>query len=162
MDNESVIEYVQRTRDKMKPDMELVVAVFDEIFGRDPEILQVDRGPVTWSWADRSNIKYGFEKWYVLTQSAMAGTEGYPMVTIRQSVAPRLDAWLTFSQLVIGPDERSIESSLAMAVANHIGGFDGVRAQVAELVVSLGGIPTNPADIVLPSEDGNGDKGGLN
>ena len=153
----SVIEYVQRTRDEKRPDVDLVVKVFDRIFNNDPGIMQVDRGPMTWTWHDTTDIKYGFEKWYVLSMSAMDGAIGYPMVTIRQSIAPRLDAWLSFSQLVIGPDEVSIESSLAMALANHIGGFEGVRGSVADMIVGMGGMPTNPLSIVLDEDKGQGE-----
>jgi hypothetical protein len=155
-DKDSLIEYVQRTRDEKRPDMGLVVEVFDRIFAEVTGISSHDRGPVTWSWKDEQGSQYGFEKWYVLTQSAMAGAEGYPVVTIRQSIAPRLDSWLTFSQLVIGPDARDIESSLAMALANHLGGFEGVRAEVANMIVQMGGVPTNPLSVVTDN-DGSGE-----
>lgn len=158
-ERETVVEYVRQTRDEKRPPMDLVVEVFDRIFEEATGIVQHERGPVTWTWKDEQGSQYGFEKWYVLTQSAMAGCEGYPIVTIRQSIAPRLDSWLTFSQLVIGPDAREIESSLAMALGNHLGGFEGVREQVAAMIQQMGGLPTNPLSIALGKED---DGGGMN
>ena len=149
--------YVQRERDTRRPDMETVVRVFDEIFGRFRDaqpIVPVLRGPDTWSWLDTSGASLGFEKWYVVSRSAMAGAEGYPMVTVRQSIAPRLDSWLTFSQLIIGPDERAIEGSLATAIENHMGGFDGIRASVAEMITRTGGIPTPAGSITTEKKEG--------
>src|SRR5687768_1876020 len=106
---------VQQVRDERRPTMEAVVAVFDKIFARfalHTDFRQSDRGPLTWSWVDASNAHLGFEKWYVLSHSTMDGTEGYPLLTIRASVAPRLDAWLSVSQLVVGPSDQEIETSL--------------------------------------------------
>lgn len=150
-------QYVRDERDSRRPSIDLVVQVFDSIFERfkdEAPIVPVMRGPETWTWLDTTGNHLGFEKWYVLTTSLMAGTEGYPMVTIRQSIAPRLDSWMTFSQLVVGPDARAIEGSLATAITNHLGAFEGIRSSVAEMIVAAGGIPTPVGSIVTEKKDG--------
>lgn len=149
-------QYVRDERDSRRPDIELVVQTLDEIFERfkdDTPIVPVLRGPNMWSWLDTMGNELGFEKWYVLSRSLMAGAEGYPVLTIRQSIAPRLDSWLSFSQLVIGPDARAIEGSLATAITNHLGAFNGIRASVAEMIVDAGGIPTPVGSIVMKKKD---------
>lgn len=157
MDFKEIEESVRKERDLRRPDIELVVKVFDEIFDRfkdENPVTAVLRGPETWSWLDTTGIHLGFEKWYVLSISTLEGAEGYPLVTVRQSIAPRLDSWLTFSQLVIGPDERAIEGSLATAISNHLGGFEGLRQSVAEMIVAAGGIPTSPGMISVSKPEG--------
>lgn len=131
------LENVKRLRDEKRPPMELVVQTFDKLFdsfAQTGDYRRVLRGPDTWSWLDASQLDLGFEKWFVLSRSAMEETVGYPLVTIRMTVAPRLDSFLSFSQLVVGPGEKEIEYSLAMAVANHMGAFDGFRGSIDDLV----------------------------
>lgn len=130
-------ENVINVRDEKRPDIEDVVRAMDSIFTQfaaGSDFRQVARGPDQWSWLDATNLHMGYEKWFVLGRSTMLGTEGYPLITIRQSTAPRLDAWLTISQLVIGPTDREIKTSLAMAIANHQGAFEGLREMVANVV----------------------------
>lgn len=129
-------------RDERRPEIADVVRVFDAIFERfrdESDFRQVDRGPQTWTWVDATAAHLGYEKWFVLTSSAMPGVEGYPLLTVRQSVAPRLDAWVTVSSLVMGPSDREIESSLAMAIANHMGAFAGLRQSVNTVIETLSG-----------------------
>lgn len=149
---EQLLAHVCEVRDEKRPTMELVIGTIDRIFEKfadEVTVNSVARGPVTWSWSYQTNSGLGYEKWYVLTSSTMDGTEGYPLLTIRQSVAPRLDSWLSVSQLIVGPDIRDIETSLAMAIANHNGAFEGLRETVANIVdimtdggaVEVGGTP---------------------
>src|SRR5690348_8013615 len=121
---ERIISEVENMRREKRPQLETVVEVFDGIFERfrsESDFRQVLRGPDTWSWVDATAAHLGYEKWFVLTTSSMEGAEGYPLLTIRQSVAPRLDSWITVSQLVMGPSPQEIESSLSLAIANHLG-----------------------------------------
>ncbi len=139
---EELLAHVRAIRDEKRPTMELVVDVIDRLFDKfaeEVEYKRVSRGPVTWSWVDVTNSAAGYEKWYVLTGSTMDGTEGYPLLTVRQSMAPRLDSWLSVSQLIVGPDERDIETSLAMAIANHNGAFEGLRQSVSNIVDLMSG-----------------------
>jgi hypothetical protein len=63
-----------------------------------------------------------------LTYSALEGAQGYPILTIRQCLAPRLDSYCTFSCLVLGPDATGIETSLTVAIVHHTGSFAGLRS----------------------------------
>lgn len=157
-------ENVKTIRDSKRPAMEDVIRVLDRFFDglRDrADIRNVARGPETWSWADMSMSHYGFEKWFIVTGSTMEGTEGHPLLTIRQSTAPRLDAWVTVSSLVIGPSDIEIEASLALALANQAGAFEGLRQAVTQVVEAMSGevpdlgqIAQEMADLV---EDGKKD-----
>lgn len=131
--HDSIVE----VRDEKRPEIEDVARAMDSIFAQFSEgsdFRRVATGPEQWSWLDATNLHFGYEKWFVLGRSTMPGAEGYPLITIRQSTAPRLDAWLTISQLVLGPSEREIKTSLAMAIANHQGAFEGLREMVASVV----------------------------
>jgi hypothetical protein len=136
------LEMVRAERDKKRPSMEDVVRTYDRIFdtfshdGEQPYQRKL-RGPDTWSWVDLSQAHMGFEKWFVLSRSAMEGTEGYPLLTVRLSVAPRLDSFLTFSQLVVGPSDTEIEYNLSMAISNHMGAFEGLRQSVSDMVAAF-------------------------
>lgn len=135
-------------RREKRPLLETVVRVFDDVFDRfksEADFRQVSRGPDTWSWVDATNSHLGYEKWFVLSTSAMDGAEGYPLLTIRQSVAPRLDSWVTVSQLMMGPSPQEIESNLALAIANHMGAYMGLRDSVTNVVEALSGKPAHQA-----------------
>ena len=150
---EALLLSVRKMRDEQRPSMELVVDTIDEIFedfGDEVQYTAASRGPVTWSWVDLSNSALGYEKWFVLTGSTMEGTEGYPLLTIRQSMAPRLDSWLTVSQLIVGSEVRDIKTSLAMAIANHNGAFDGLRESVSTIVEMMS--PSIPDNIIPTGE----------
>lgn len=152
---EALLASVRKMRDEQRPSMELVVDTIDKIFdkfGDEVQYVVASRGPVTWSWVDLSNSALGYEKWFVLTGSTMEGTEGYPLLTIRQSMAPRLDSWLTVSQLIVGSEVREIETSLAMAIANHNGAFDGLRESVATIVEMMS---PNIPDHIVPTGETN-------
>lgn len=133
------LEQVQKMRDEKRPDFETVVEVFTKVFQPFGYRLAIS-GPDTYAWVDETYSAMNFEKWFVLSKSVMPGTEGYPLLTIRQSAAPRLDSWLSLSQLVVGPTEKDIEMSLAMALANHDGGMFGLRQSVADIITDFGGI----------------------
>ena len=133
-----LIDTLTAARDERRPEIEMVVETLDGIFDRlitagTGEFKRGLRGPDTWSWLDASNIENGFERWIVLGKSTMRGTEGHPLITIRQHTAPRLDSWLTVSQLILGRSAREIETSFAMALANHQGAFEGLREMVANI-----------------------------
>jgi hypothetical protein len=155
MDKETELDLaiaeVVKMRDEKRPTLDQCVRVLDKVFttfGPNGEFRQVARGPDQWSWLDSSNSGRGFDRWFILSESAMPGVEGYPLVTIRQATAPRLDAWLTVSQLLIGPSDSDVESSFAMLVANHHGAFDGLREMVSEMVNAVN-VPS--ADLALPT-----------
>ncbi len=135
---ENAVAGVMQIRDENRPEMADVVRVLDRLFEQfaltGQEFRSVDRGPEMWTWMDGTHAARGYVRWYVLARSAMEGTEGYPMITIRQCTAPRLDAWLTFSQLILGPSDKEIETSFAMAVANHHGAYEGFRDMIATVV----------------------------
>ena len=131
--DDMMIDDIKAIRDERRPQLDEVVRVFTRIFNRIGEpIRRVDTGPHTWSWLDTTMAHMGFEKWFVLSTSTMEDTRGYPLLTIRQSTAPRLDAWVTVSQLVLGPTEKEIESSLVIAINNLIGAFEGLRTTVSD------------------------------
>lgn len=135
-------------RREKRPQLETVVQVFDDVFERfrsESDFRQVLRGPETWSWVDATAAHLGYEKWFVLTTSTMEGAEGYPLLTIRQSVAPRLDSWISVSQLVMGPTPQEIEGALSLAIANHLGAYLGLRQSVTDVVESLSGKPADQA-----------------
>ncbi len=128
---------VLQTRDDSRPEMKDVVRVLDRLFEQfslTGDFRTVDRGPEIWTWMDGTHADRGYVRWFVLGRSAMEGAVGYPMITIRHCTAPRLDAWLTFSQLIMGPNDRDIETSFAMAAANHHGAYEGFRDTIAQVV----------------------------
>ncbi len=136
---DSLLETVRQIRDEKRPRMEDVVSVIDELMERFTSAGFSDyrksaRGPETWSWVDMTNSGLGYEKWYVLSHSTMEGTEGYPLLTIRSSVAPRLDSHLSVSGLIVGPDRRDIETAIAMAITNQRGAFEGLKESISNLV----------------------------
>jgi len=136
-DFENAVAGVMQIRDENRPEMKNVVRVLDRLFEQfslTADFKSVDRGPEIWSWMDGTHADRGYVRWYVLGRSAMEGAEGYPLITIRHCTAPRLDAWLTFSQLIMGPSDREIETSFAMAVANLHGAYEGFRDTIAQVV----------------------------
>lgn len=135
-EDDSLARSVELMRNQKRPEMADVVEVLDRLFEKfstSAVFLRMARGPAQWSWMDATHADRGYEKWYILTGSTMAGAEGYPLLTIRQSTAPRLDAWLSVSQLIMGPDLKEIESSFALAIANHHGAFEGLRSMVSDV-----------------------------
>lgn len=85
------------------------------------------RGPHHWTWRD-PGLSGGLEKVYSLTGSSIEGLEGYPLLTIRQTVSSRLDSYVTFSILVAGPGPEEIERCLTTSVVNHLGAYSGLRS----------------------------------
>lgn len=137
-----LLDTVRQIRDEKRPTMALVVDVMDRLFegfAQEADYVKRFNGPDVWAWVDVTNADMGYEKWYVVSGSTMPGTEGYPMLTIRQSAAPRLDSWVSVSQLIVGPTVRDIETSLAMAMTNHQGAFDGLRDSISNLVTKMTG-----------------------
>lgn len=136
---DAIVEMVKKARDDKRPTMKMVVDVMNNVFSKFGDALyqRHDTGPVTWSWVDRTNTNLGYEKWFVVSGSTMGDAFGYPMLTIRQAIAPRLDAWVSVSQLIVGDDVAAIESSFALAIMNHSSAFDGMRNSVTDLINNL-------------------------
>ncbi len=137
-----LLDHVRQIRDEQRPKMEDVVSVLEKLIATvgqsgGTNFQQVLSGPETWSWVDLSNADLGYERWYVLTGSAMEGAEGYPLFTIRSSVAPRLDSCISVSQLVVGPEARSIETSITMAIINHQAAFEGLKQSISDLLAIM-------------------------
>ncbi len=128
------IEYIKMQRDAQRPDIKDVVRVINGLFvdlRQDGVIYRQDLvGPEVWTWVDTDLEKRGLSKVYSIGKSALAGAEGYPLITITQSVAPRLDSNVTISALVVGNNDREISRSLAIAVANHSGAYAGIRTTI--------------------------------
>lgn len=119
--------------------MEAVVTVLQDAFdvpGSNIELIQ--QGPESWIWADTSLGGKGLPKFYVLSRSLGEGIEGYPVLTIRQAYSIRLDAWISVSVIVAGPDTKNIARSLAIALANHQGALAGFKFVVNATVNSDG------------------------
>lgn len=148
-------ENIKSVRNSKRPTMEDVVRVLDGFFERmkqERDVRTMSQGPTTWSWADMSLSHYGYEKWFSVTESAMEGAEGHPLLTIRQSTAPRLDAWVTVSSLVMGPSDLEIEASFVLALTNQTGAFEGLRQAVIDVVEGMGG-STSPDRIADEVEE---------
>ena len=161
-------ETVIAARDSKRPRIEDVVRILDGFFSslrEDPgnrNIVDMGRGPLTWAWADMTMAHLGFEKWFVLTESLMPGAEGFPLLTIRQSTAPRLDSWLSVSSLVLGPSDIEIEASLTLALVNHTGALDGLRQAIHDVITGMTG-NANVDDILRDvAQDLETKKGNMN
>lgn len=162
---EEMVQSVETIRDEKRPTFENVVAVFDTLFkrfGLEADIRQVLRGPDTWSWLDATSQKWGSEKWFILGKSTMAGTEGYPLLTIRQTTSPRLDSWVTMSQLVMGPTDEEIEQSLAHVIRTHMGAMFGVYNCVDDVMEQLGGMEAVQELVANLADDTQVDKTEMN
>lgn len=150
-----MMQNVRQIRDEKRPEMATVVETLDRVLSVGFKLQQVSQGPDSWSWVDLSQAHLGFEKWFVLSTSTMEGIEGYPLLTIRQSTAPRLDAWVTVSQLVVGPDEASIQTSLAMAIANLNGAYLGIREVISGVVQSYSESPEQVLESLAQKKEMN-------
>ncbi len=143
-ENDVIIEYIKRNRDASRPSMGTVVAVMDGLFADagavDLRIVPRLRGPGTWTWEDMTMHDQGAEKVFVLSESVMPGTEGHPLLTIRQGIAMRLDSYITSSALIIGPGPDEIARSISFAVANHAGAYAGMRFVIKALATSGGDV----------------------
>lgn len=143
MDKEAqrlLIAEIERIRDEQRPDIEDVARVLGNIFkniGHLANVAPVMTGPDMWSWQDRSRLDSGFERWFVLSRSTMENAEGFPLLTIREAVAPRLDAWLTLSTMIMGRDETTIRGSIAVALSNQIGAIEGLHSSVKSMSETL-------------------------
>ena len=149
--NSKMTANIKAARDSKRPEIEDVIRVMDRFFGelrKHVDIREGSRGPDCWTWVDVSMAHLGFEKWFVVGRSAMEGTEGYPLLTLRQSTAPRLDAWVSVSSLIVGGSDLEIESSLAMGIANLAGAFEGVRQAVAQVIEVMTGGPPDMVKII--------------
>lgn len=120
-----------------RPTMEMVVRVMRmvaegmRLAGADVS-LELD-GPDAWIWVDRT-IPGDLIRRFVVSASADEELPGYPMLTISQCLAPRLDSWVTFSQLVFGNTDEAIKSVIDVCFVNHTGAFAGLRnAMVATI-----------------------------
>lgn len=134
----TMAEVVTRARDERRPRLEDVARVVDHAFTRlteqgEMDIRQVRQGPDGYEWHDVSLASMGFEKAYVLTGSTLEGAEGYPLMTIRQVVAPHFDAQLTFSSLIFGPSDDEIARAVAMLITNHAAAFQGLRETITTI-----------------------------
>lgn len=150
-----MLETVRKIRDEQRPKMEDVISTIDRLLEEMGSstigvvnFVKVLRGPETWTWMDASSAELGFERWFVVTGSTMEGTEGYPLFTIRSCMSPRLDSWVSVSQLVVGPDIKGIETSVTMAMINHQGAFEGLKQSITDLLK----IMTGSATPMLPTE----------
>jgi len=128
-------EIVRGERDSRRPKIEDVARVLDQTFEQmtangEIEVVPVLRGPEFWSWTNMRMQRAGFEHVYHLGPSTMPGAEGYPLLTIRKSVAPIFDAQLTFSGLIFGPDDDQIAHAVAMLITNHNAAFLGLKDSV--------------------------------
>ena len=139
-------DFIEKTRDAQRPPIELVLEVMESAFDDMEIAVRKDHdGPDMWMWADLVMAETGMPKFYILSRSNMPGTEGYPMITIRQAYSVRLDTWIVMSALVVGPDENGISHSLAVTLANHAGAFAVVRFAAGAMAAAHGnpqaGIP---------------------
>lgn len=127
MDNSGDV-YIDRIRDMGRPDFNAVRDVMQGAFERlDMGVVMTSSGPDTCVWEDTFGAEQGMHKFYVLSKSTQPGTEGYPLLTIRQAYSTKLDAWITFSSLIVGPDEIGINHTLSLVVAMHAGAYAGVK-----------------------------------
>ncbi len=83
-------------------------------------------GPEAWSWVDLVGKTF--------MVSGSPNHDGHPMRTIRQPLAPEMDAWRTTCALILGPDKGGVLSSLTMAVVNHTGAYAGYESTVRAVV----------------------------
>lgn len=130
MDEEAKQEHIRRiieTRNESRPDIDLVVRTIDAVFerlGREGLMYEVGlRGPEAWTWTDYIGEK---QRRITLTRSVLEGAEGHPLLCIAVNSAPRLDAWLSVSGLVIGTNAQEIENNFSMAIMNHQGAWGGL------------------------------------
>jgi len=137
--NDTIATMVERMRDAGRPDIDDVIYVLKEAFPSQYIELQ-HTGPDTWIWSDISLAKAGIPKFYILSKSTQEGSDGYPLLTIRQAYSVRLDTWVTMSCLVVGPDTSEIARSVSLLMANHMCAFAGVRQSTAA-ITAAGGDP---------------------
>lgn len=123
---------------KNKPDIVETAAAIDELF-LEAAILGIKKitsGPDYWSWAE-----YGpgsGDRTYTLAKSA--NVEGFPLLTIRQTISEALDSSLVTSCVMIGLTRLEIRTRLTIIIANHTGAFAGLQS-VMEAINSRDGDP---------------------
>lgn len=134
MDDREMLEEILRARAERRPTLEDVVRVVDSAFkglreSGELDVVPVLQGPDVWTWSDQtvSSQGGGVERVYCLTRSHAPGAEGYPLMTVRQVVAPNFDSSLSLSTLVFGPDDDAIAHSMAVLITNHAAAFAGLR-----------------------------------
>ena len=127
-------EFIIRERDARRPTHADVADAMNRLFKTMPdlEIRQDVQGPELWSWID-PGIGPGHEKYYTLTGSLLNGAEGYPLLSIRQTVAPNLDSYVTFSCVITGPLYEDIVMSINTAFVYHVGAYGGLRSTMMHL-----------------------------
>lgn len=155
----------------LRPSLELVVETIGDALRKLPggNAVPVLHGPVTWTWVDSRG------KVYAVAPSPEH--DGYPMLTIRQPIAIDLDAWLTTSSIMIGPDANTILNSATLAIVNHTGAYAGYESTVRAVVAGGGAMAgmdraceiagRDPATIsavasAIRGSDDDKDPGGLN
>jgi hypothetical protein len=138
---------VRKMRDQARPTIEAVAGVMERTFARMSkqgyDIACEAAGPEAWIWIDRS-IGIGLDKRIMLSGSALDECPGYPLITISQCVAPRLDSWVTFSQVVMGVDEDSLIRSISVCLTNHLAAFIGLRNAITDMIAN----GMDPEDVV--------------
>src|SRR5665811_542476 len=88
----ALAEETRRTRDSRRPTMQMVADIiqraFDSITDRELlDLTAVEKGPYTWSWFDGTGREIGYCKWFILSESDMADAVGFPLLTVRQTLA---------------------------------------------------------------------------
>ena len=103
LDGFSYPDFVRERR----PTISEVVFVLEDAFsGMGLKVRPVVSGPLSWIWEDDEMRALGSPKFFILSQSAETGLEGYPTFTVRQAYSVNMDTWVTTSGLVLGPDAR--------------------------------------------------------
>jgi hypothetical protein len=98
------------------------------------DIETVDRGPDVWSWLDHTGAEIGYQKWFILDTSDMPDAVGYPLLTVKQTLAPSFDCWVSFSQLITGLETGEIAASVALVMANHTSAIEGAHMSISEML----------------------------
>lgn len=122
------------SRDNNRPEMEDVVEIIDDMVLRihgsgDDGFRSVLRGPDTWIWEYEKTGKT-----YILSRSTMPDAFGHPLLTVRQVVAPVLDAYLTTSGLVIGGPHHELVARLSNMLIGHSGAHAGLLSTMSVII----------------------------
>ncbi len=148
----ALADETRRTRDSKRPTMKMVADVMQRAFANISvdvlDLRQSETGPRRWSWLDATGHEIGYAKWFILTESDMDDALGFPLLTIRQSLAPLLDCWVSFSQLITGLEEGEIAASLALVMANHTCAIDGTRMGISEMLADSADVQEHFDDII--------------
>lgn len=130
---------IEELRDENRIEIEQMAEIVNEALNYDSvvAIRKIYSGPDVWIWNEFDEEN---ELICTYTLSRSLKFNGYPLLTMRESVSDKIDSAVTTTSLLIGNEINGVSMRLTILIANHRGAVAGLRSVSRAIVAADGDI----------------------